>query len=74
MNCFACKKNQRFTCECTNPELFLCDNHLKQHVCEPGTTKNLKNKDLILILAKDLSMINQITIYCYIKIKKLLEN
>ena len=45
-------------------------------MCEPGnhTPKNLKNKDLIPILAKDLRMIkHQITINCNLKIKKLLE-
>ena len=57
-------------------ETVLYDKYLKEHVCEPGThaPKNVKNKDLIPILAKDLRMIKyQITINCNLKIKKLLE-
>ena len=57
-------------------ETVLYDKYLKEHVCEPGNhaPKNVKNKDLIPILAKDLRMIkHQITINCNLKIKKLLE-
>ena len=51
MNCFACKKYLKFTCECMSSKLILCEKHLEQHAREPWNhaPKNLKNKDLILI-------------------------
>ena len=36
MNCYICKDCPTFTCICTLPNVFICDEHISGHLSEKG--------------------------------------
>ena len=59
MNCYVCEDCPSFACICIIPNVFICDEHMSDHLSEQGNHmfQIWKIADLFPILMKDLKMI-----------------
>ena len=65
MNCYVCEDRPSFASICIIPNVFICDEHMSDHLSEQGNHvfRIWKTADLFPILLKDLKMIkNQIRV------------
>ena len=58
INCCICKNYAKFTCSCISPNVFICNDHLIEHLPlgENHLFRILNITDLFLILSKDLKI------------------